>query len=109
MLVCPLADPLELEFIGRVVEMELAGAVDGMEFVLEGEGGDGGLGELCVDGLDVDGAVLGVGALGVFVEVCWANTKAGTRRTIAARLDRRMEYLRIPSQEAVPTYSSLGS
>jgi len=64
--------------------MELVAGLGCIELVLEGgEGMDGGLGELCVDGLDVE-------VLDVFVEVCWANTKAGPKRMLATTLDRRM-------------------
>ena len=106
LLVCVPAGLVEGELIDRVVEIELAGGLDGMELVLEGEGKDGALGALCVAGLDIDG--LGVEVLGVLVG-CWPNTKAGTRRTLAAKLDRRMEYLRHTRARAIPTYSSAGS
>jgi hypothetical protein len=91
-LLCTLAELAEVEGIDGEVEMELAGGLGCMELVLEGDGMDGGLGELCVDGLDVD-------VLDVLVDVCWANTKAGPRRTLATKLDRRMEYLRILARE----------
>jgi hypothetical protein len=81
---CTLTELVEVEGIDEEVEMELDGGLDGMELVLEEVGMDGGLGELCVDGLDVD-------VLDVFVDVCWANRKADPRRRLATKLDRRME------------------
>jgi len=82
-LLCTPAGLVEVELIDGEVEMELAAGPGCIELVLEGEGMDGGLGELWVDGLDVD-------VLDVFVDVCWANTKAGPKRRLATTLDRRM-------------------
>jgi hypothetical protein len=91
-LLCTLAELVEVEVVAGEVEMGLAAGVECMELVVEEEGMDDGLGKLCVGGLDVD-------VLEVFVDVCWPNRKAGTRRTLAAKLDGRMGYLRIPSRE----------
>jgi hypothetical protein len=80
-LLCTPAELVEVELIDGEVEMELAAGLGCMELVLEVEGMDGGLGELCVDALDVE-------VLDVF-DVCWANTKAGPKRMLATTLDRR--------------------